>query len=95
MKKRAEWRDVERKLKERQEKVLDRWKNNRNTKRIKVNEDDVLKVISDWTGVPLSRMEKTEAQRLLGLEKDYRPRLLVKIMPERLYQKHFVEVELI
>jgi ATP-dependent Clp protease ATP-binding subunit ClpC len=65
----ANWRDVERKLKERQEKVLDRWKNNRNTNRIKVSEDDVLKVISDWTGVPLSRMEKTEAQRLLGLEK--------------------------
>ena len=65
----AEWRDIEKKLKERQEKVLERWKNNRNTKRIKVSEDDVLKVISDWTGVPLSRMEKTEAQRLLGLEK--------------------------
>jgi ATP-dependent Clp protease ATP-binding subunit ClpC len=65
----AKWRDIERKLKERQEKVLDRWKNNRNTNRIQVSEDDVLKVISDWTGVPLSRMEKTEAQRLLGLEK--------------------------
>ena len=65
----AKWRDIERKLKVRQEKLLDRWKDNRDNSRITVGQDDVLKVISDWTGIPLSRMEKTEAQRLLGLEK--------------------------
>ena len=65
----AQWRDKERKLKERRDKLLDRWKNNRNDSKISVGEDDVLKVVSAWTGVPLSRMEKTEAQRLLGLEK--------------------------
>ena len=65
----AKWRDLERKLKGKQEKVLERWKNSRNNSTIVVNEDDVLKVIADWTGIPLSRMEKTEAQRLLGLEK--------------------------
>tara|TARA_B100001057_G_C22859663_1_gene953965 strand:- start:354 stop:2888 length:2535 start_codon:yes stop_codon:yes gene_type:complete len=72
----AKWRDVERRLKERQEKVLARWKETRKDKKIAVGEDDVLKVISDWTGIPLSRMEKTEAQRLLGLEK----RLSAKIV---------------
>ena len=72
----AKWRDVERRLKERQEKVLNRWKETRKDKKIDVGEDDVLKVISDWTGIPLSRMEKTEAQRLLGLEK----RLSAKIV---------------
>ena len=65
----AQWRDKERKQKERRNKLLDRWKNNRNDAKISVGEDDVLKVVSTWTGVPLSRMEKTEAQRLLGLEK--------------------------
>ena len=65
----ANWRDVERKLKARQEKLLERWKDNRNNQKIDVSTEDVLKVISDWTGVPLSRMEKTEAQRLLGLQK--------------------------
>jgi ATP-dependent Clp protease ATP-binding subunit ClpC len=65
----ATWRDTERRLKERQEKILQRWKETRKNKEIDVGEDDMLKVISDWTGVPLSRMEKTEAQRLLGLEK--------------------------
>ena len=72
----AKWRDIERKLKERSELVLDRWKNNRDTKKIQVGEDDILKVISEWTGIPLSRMEKTEAQRLLGLEK----RLATKVI---------------
>jgi ATP-dependent Clp protease ATP-binding subunit ClpC len=65
----AKWRDVERKLKTRQEKILNRWKDTRNNAKVFVEEDDVLKVISSWTGIPLSRMEKTEAQRLLGLEK--------------------------
>ena len=65
----AKWRDVERKLKARQEKLVERWKDNRDNNRITVEQDDVLKVIADWTGIPLSRMEKTEAQRLLGLEK--------------------------
>lgn len=65
----AAWRDKERKQKERRDKLLDRWKNTRKNATIPVAEDDVLKVISAWTGVPLSRMEKTEAQRLLGLEK--------------------------
>ena len=65
----AAWRDKERKQKERRDKLLDRWKNTRKDAIIPVAEDDVLKVISAWTGVPLSRMEKTEAQRLLGLEK--------------------------
>ena len=72
----AKWRDIERKLRARQEKVLERWKSNRDDKKIVVGEDDVLRVIADWTGIPLSRMEKTEAQRLLGLEK----RLSTKIV---------------
>ena len=65
----AAWRDKERKQKDRRDKLLDRWKNTRKDAIIPVQEDDILKVISAWTGIPLSRMEKTEAQRLLGLEK--------------------------
>lgn len=72
----AKWRDIERKFKARRDKVLTRWKDSRDNRKIVVGEDDVLKVISDWTGIPLSRMEKTEAQRLLGLEK----RLSTKII---------------
>ena len=72
----AKFRDNERRLKSRQEQVLERWTKNRKDFKISIQEDDILKVISDWTGVPLSRMEKTEAQRLMGLEK----RLQAKII---------------
>ncbi len=72
----AKWRDKERSQKERRDTLLERWKTTRKDAVIPVNEDDVLKTISSWTGVPLSRMEKTEAQRLLGLEK----RLQAKII---------------
>jgi ATP-dependent Clp protease ATP-binding subunit ClpC len=65
----AKCRDNERRLKKKQEQVLERWSKNRKNNKITITEDDVLKVVSDWTGVPLSRMEKSEAQRLLGLEK--------------------------
>ncbi len=65
----AKCRDNERRLKKKQEQVLERWSKNRKNNKITITEDDMLKVVSDWTGVPLSRMEKSEAQRLLGLEK--------------------------
>lgn len=65
----AEWRDTERKFKEKHESVLKTWKSNRNDKKVQIKEDDILSVLSSWTGIPLSRMEKTEAQQLLGLEK--------------------------
>ena len=65
----AKCRDNERRLKKKQEQVLERWSKHRKNNKITITEDDMLKVVSDWTGVPLSRMEKSEAQRLLGLEK--------------------------
>jgi len=65
----AKWRDKERTQKKRRDDILEKWKTTRKDATIPVKEDDILKVISSWTGIPLSRMEKTEAQRLLGLEK--------------------------
>src|SRR5207245_3635789 len=41
---------------------------NREEKRVKVDEEDILHVISKWTGIPLKRMEQGEAQRLLAVE---------------------------
>ncbi|HVU38336.1 MAG TPA: AAA family ATPase, partial [Opitutales bacterium] len=37
---------------------------------ITVGEDEMLQVVSDWTGIPLSRMEQKESQKLLNLEKE-------------------------
>ena len=37
-----------------------------------VDEDDMLQVIADWTGIPLNRMEAKESKKLLKLEEDLR-----------------------
>jgi len=64
----AAMRDKEKHAKERQEAVLAAWKSSREEKRVKVDEEDILQVVSKWTGVPLKRMEQGEAQRLLAME---------------------------
>ncbi len=66
----AKFRDQEKQLRSKQEGILDDWKKNREENRITVEEDDMMKIVSDWTGVPLSRLEKKETERLLQLEKE-------------------------
>ncbi len=64
----AAMRDQEKQAKEKLESVLNAWKNNREEKRVKVDEDEVVHVVSKWTGIPLRRMEQSEAQKLLDME---------------------------
>ncbi|MBK1875400.1 AAA family ATPase [Pelagicoccus mobilis] len=66
----AKFRDEEKRLRKQQEDVLEAWKTSREENRITIDEDDMLKVVSDWTGVPLQRLEKKETERLLQLEKE-------------------------
>ena len=35
---------------------------------MKVDEEDILHVVSKWTGIPLQRMEQGEMQRLMQVE---------------------------
>jgi ATP-dependent Clp protease ATP-binding subunit ClpC len=64
----ASMRDKEKQAKEKLESVLNTWRTNREETRVKVDEDDILHVVSKWTGIPLKRMEQGEAQRLLAVE---------------------------
>ncbi|MDQ8184531.1 ATP-dependent Clp protease ATP-binding subunit [Pelagicoccus sp. SDUM812002] len=66
----AKFRDEEKRLRKEQEDVLEAWKTSREENRITIDEEDMLKVVSDWTGVPLQRLEKKETERLLQLEKE-------------------------
>lgn len=63
----AKFRDEEKQLRTKQENVLEEWKKSREENRITVDEDDMMKVVADWTGIPLTRMEKKETERLLQL----------------------------
>lgn len=66
----AAMRDKEKQAKEKLETILTAWKTSRDEKRVVVDEDDILQVVSKWTGIPLKRMEQGEAQRLLAMEEE-------------------------
>jgi ATP-dependent Clp protease ATP-binding subunit ClpC len=66
----ASMRDKEKQAKEKLDSVLAAWRASREEKRVTVDEDDILNVISKWTGIPLKRMEEGEAAKLLALEKE-------------------------
>ena len=60
----ASMRDKEKQAKEKLEAVLNAWRTTREEKRVKVDEEDILHVVSKWTGIPLKRMEQGEADAL-------------------------------
>src|SRR6185369_8125211 len=64
----ASMRDKEKHAKEKLEAVLTAWRTNREEKRIKVDEDDILHIVAKWTGIPLKRMGQDEMSRLLTVE---------------------------
>ena len=54
----------------------DRWNAKKQGKRPVVNENDISAVVSDWTGVPVTRLTQTESDRLLHLEDALRDRVI-------------------
>lgn len=64
----AAMRDKEKQTKEKLEKVLTDWRTSREEKRVVVDEDEILQVVSKWTNIPLQRMGQDEMQRLLAVE---------------------------
>jgi len=64
----AAMRDKEKQGKEKLETVLRDWRASREEKHVVVDEEDILHVVSKWTGIPLRRMEQGEMQRLLTVE---------------------------
>src|SRR4026209_1107663 len=64
----AAMRDKEKQAKEKMEAILAAWKTNREEKRVKVDEEDIIHVVSKWTGIPLERIEQGEVQKLLHME---------------------------
>ena len=64
----AKFRDKEKQLRIRQDQVTEEWKKAREEHRVAIDEHLMMQVVADWTGIPLSRMEKKESEKLLGLE---------------------------
>ena len=66
----AKFRDNEKQLRTKLELITEEWKKQREEKRITIDDDLMMQVVADWTGIPLSRMEKKESEKLLLLESE-------------------------
>lgn len=64
----ASYRDEEKQLRQTQQEATEAWKLSRDQNRLTVGEDDMLRVVAAWTGIPLSRMEDKDSKKLLQLE---------------------------
>jgi ATP-dependent Clp protease ATP-binding subunit ClpC len=72
----AELRDKAEQLKKQKDETQRQWKERAKEIDGVVDEDVVAEVISKMTGVPLKRLEKEEAQRLLELEKELHKKVI-------------------
>ncbi|RYD83505.1 MAG: ATP-dependent Clp protease ATP-binding subunit, partial [Verrucomicrobiaceae bacterium] len=72
----AALRDTEKQAKEKLERILTEWREQREEKEVIVSDDDIMHVVSKWTGVPLNRMEQAETQKLLRMEQDLRGKVI-------------------
>ncbi len=68
----AKLRDKEKSLIAQREDMLKFWRKSLNEIVGDVSEDDILHVVSSWTGIPLSKMEEGESKKLLALEDSLR-----------------------
>ncbi|MFA5576471.1 MAG: ATP-dependent Clp protease ATP-binding subunit [Tissierellaceae bacterium] len=72
----AKIRDEERKLREELDSNKAQWDQKKQTSDLIVGYDEIAKVVSDWSGVPVTKMTSEESQRLLDLEKILHQRVI-------------------
>ncbi|MEI6563294.1 MAG: ATP-dependent Clp protease ATP-binding subunit [bacterium] len=66
----ARLRDLERRERETLDANIKKWQEAGRKKKVKVTDEEVMAVVSKWTGVPLKKMEGKELERLLHMEEE-------------------------
>jgi len=72
----AALRDSEKEAKDKLESVLNEWRTRRDEQEVLVTDDDIRHVVSKWTGVPLSRMEQADMDRLLRVSEELKGKVI-------------------
>jgi ATP-dependent Clp protease ATP-binding subunit ClpC len=72
----AALRDEEKDAKDKLENVLTEWRTRRDEQEVLVTGDDIRHVVSKWTGVPLSRMEQQDMDRLLRVADELKGKVI-------------------
>ncbi|MDR4888478.1 ATP-dependent protease ATP-binding subunit ClpC [Fredinandcohnia sp. QZ13] len=72
----ASLRDSEQRLREQLEETKKNWKEKQGQENSEVTVDDIAMVVSSWTGVPVSKLAQTEADKLLNMEEILHSRVI-------------------
>ncbi len=64
----TELRDSEANMREKIKEVSDAWKKELEAQTILVTEDDIMQVVSTWTGIPVTKLSQSEQEKLLKME---------------------------
>jgi len=72
----AEFRDLERKAKDRLVTVKKEWSQKKGEMETQVTDEDVAFIVSKWTGIPLVRLEEKETEKFLKMENGLRKRVV-------------------
>ncbi|NLY89529.1 MAG: ATP-dependent Clp protease ATP-binding subunit [Firmicutes bacterium] len=72
----AKLRDKEQQLRTKLEMEKNAWKNQQGRVEPMVTEEDIAEVISSWTGIPLTKLQEAESERLLRLEEILHERVI-------------------
>src|ERR1700689_4286684 len=72
----AALRDSEKEAKDKLENILNEWRTRRDEQEVLVTGDDIRHVVSKWTGVPLSRMEQADMDRLLRIAEELKGKVI-------------------
>jgi ATP-dependent Clp protease ATP-binding subunit ClpC len=72
----AALRDDEKNAKKELDETLKEWRASSEEKIVTVDDEDIMAVVSKWTGVPLQRMEQKETEKLLKMEDELKGRVI-------------------
>ncbi len=77
----AALRDEERQARAKLEELGGQWKKAKDKMRPQIVAEDIASIISQWTGIPLFRLEQKEGEKLLNIEKELRQRVIGQAEP--------------
>ncbi len=72
----ATLRDQERQARQEMDELKSKWAQTKEKIRPEINEEDIAKIVSQWTGIPIFRLEEKEGAKLLKIEEELRKRVI-------------------
>ncbi|KPK97049.1 MAG: hypothetical protein AMJ95_11140 [Omnitrophica WOR_2 bacterium SM23_72] len=72
----ASLRDQERNARQELEEKNREWSQAKDKMRPEVNEEDIAKIVAQWTGIPIFRLEEKESEKLLKIEEELHKRIV-------------------